>query len=127
MMHLHAQRIIYPNRLIQVQLEDCYKMSDVEIDQVWRQSFLKSVSTQGMLNPILVCTEDTLEKELYQIFRGPFEYTGHLWRVFTGNNRFHWALDNNYTTIDAYEITSCEDWHQLNRDTFLEAKQFEVA
>ena len=126
-MHLKASQVKYPDRLIQVKLADCYKMSDVEIDQKWRQHFLKSVEHRGMLNPILVCTESKLEDELHRIFRGPFEYTGHKWRVFTGNNRFHWALDNNYTSIDAYEVQSCDDWKILSEATFLEASQFKVA
>lgn len=126
-MHLKALQVKYPDRLIQVKLSDCYKMSDVEIDQKWRQHFLKSVEHKGMLHPILVCTEAKLKDELHRIFRGPFEYTGQKWRVFTGNNRFHWALDNNYTSIDAYEIQSCEDWHLLNEETFLEASQFKIA
>ena len=126
-MHLQARNTIYPDRLIQVRLEDCYKMSEVEIDQVWRREFLNSIQAKGMLNPILVCTEDKLKDELHRIFRGPFEYTGHKWRVFSGNNRFHWAVENKYTSIDAYVVQSCDDWEALNKDTFLEASQFKVA
>lgn len=126
-MHLKASQIQYPDRLIQVNLADCYKMSEVEIDQKWRRAFLKSIQEKGMLNPILVCTEDKLKDELYRIFREPFEYTGHKWRVFTGNNRFHWAVENKYTSIDAYVVQSCDDWEVLNDDTFLEASQFKVA
>lgn len=97
-------------------------MSDVEIDRKWRETFLESIGSKGMFNPILVCTEDTLEKELHKITRQPFVYTGFKWRVFTGNNRFHYALVSGYKKIDAYEIRDCEDWKYLNDITFLEAK-----
>jgi hypothetical protein len=99
-------------------------MDDVEIDRKWREVFLKSIATKGMLNPILVCTEDNLEAELYKICRPRWERVGAKWRVFIGNNRFHWALDNGYTSIDAYELKDCNDYDKFNGVTFLEASQF---
>jgi hypothetical protein len=99
-------------------------MDDVEIDRKWREVFLKSIVTKGMLNPILVCTEDNLEAELYKICRPRWERVGVKWRVFIGNNRFHWALDNGYTSIDAYELKDCNDYDKFNSVTFLEASQF---
>jgi hypothetical protein len=72
-MHLKALQIVYPDSLIQVQLSDCYKMDDVEIDRKWRETFLQSISSKGMLNPILICTEDNLESELYKICRPKWE------------------------------------------------------
>ena len=121
-MHLKASRVLYPDRLIEVNIADCESMSEVEVDKAWRNVFLNSIATKGMLNPILVCTEERLKKDLHKIFRGPFEYTGHKYRVFTGNNRFHFARENGYTSIDAYELKSCKDWDKLNEKTFLEAK-----
>jgi len=123
-MHLKAKQIVYPDSLIQVSLADCYKMDDVEIDRKWREAFLESIATKGMLNPILVCTEDNLEAELYKICRSRWERVGTKWRVFIGNNRFHWALDNRYTSIDAYELKDCDDYDKFNGVTFLEASQF---
>ena len=123
-MHLKAKQIVYPDSLIQVSLADCYKMDDVEIDRKWREAFLESIATKGMLNPILVCTEDNLEAELCKICRSRWERVGTKWRVFIGNNRFHWALDNRYTSIDAYELKDCDDYDKFNGVTFLEASQF---
>lgn len=121
-MHLKAQRVLYPERLIKVHIADCKSMSDVEVDKNWRKVFLQSIKKKGMLNPILVCTENTLRSTLHEIFRGPFKYSGSKWRVFTGNNRFHYARLSGYSTIDAYEILDCDDWQKLNENTFLEAK-----
>jgi len=123
-MHLKAKQIVYPESLIKVKLSDCYKIDDVEIDKRWREVFLQSMSDKGMLNPILVCTEDNLVKELYKVCRPPWLRVGAKWRVFIGNNRFHWALENNYTSIDAYELKTCEDYEKFNTATFLEASQF---
>jgi hypothetical protein len=52
-MHLKALQIVYPESLIQVQLNKCHKMDDVEIDRKWRETFLQSIGSKGMLNPIL--------------------------------------------------------------------------
>jgi len=124
-MHLKATQVVYPDSLIRVQLSDCHKMDDVEIDRKWREVFLQSIATKGMLNPILVCTEDNLEAELHKVYRSSWERVGAKWRVFMGNNRYHWALDNNYTSIDAYEIKNCDDYEKFNSVTFLEASEFE--
>lgn len=121
-MYLKAKNVALPDRRIVVRVDQCSDMSDVEIDKKWRETFLKSIENKGMFHPILVCKEDLLEKELYKITRQPFVYTGYMWRVFTGNNRFHYAKLHGYRLIDAYEIKSCEDWQYLNDLTFLEAK-----
>jgi hypothetical protein len=123
-MHLSAKQIQYPESLIKVKLLDCYKIDDVEIDRKWREAFLQSMTNKGMLNPILVCTEDSLEKELYKVCRPPWVKVGAKWRVFIGNNRFHWAIDNGYTSIDAYEIKDCNEYEKFNSVTFLEASEF---
>jgi hypothetical protein len=123
-MHLHAKQIVYPKSLIKVRVSDCYKIDDVEIDQKWREVFLQSMATKGMLNPILVCTEDNLEADLYKVCYPPWSKVGAKWRVFMGNNRFHWAVANGYTSIDAYEIKNCDDYEKFNSVTFLEASQF---
>lgn len=123
-MHLKAVNVVYPKSLIVVNLNDCRKMDDVEIDRKWREVFLESIAAKGMLNPILVCTEDSLEAELYKICRPRWERVGAKWRVFMGNNRFHWALDNGYASIDAYELKDCDDYDKFNGVTFLEASQF---
>jgi len=123
-MHLKAVNVVYPESLIVVNLNDCHKMDNVEIDRKWREVFLESIAAKGMLNPILVCTEDNLEAELYKICRPRWERVGAKWRVFMGNNRFHWALDNGYTSIDAYELKDCDDYDKFNGVTFLEASQF---
>jgi hypothetical protein len=123
-MHLKAKQVIYPESLITVKLSECYKLDEVEVDRKWREVFLQSMAEKGMLNPILVCTEKNLEKELYKICRLPWAKIGAKWRVFMGNNRFHWALDNGYTSIDAYELKTCEDYEKFNSVTFLEASQF---
>jgi hypothetical protein len=123
-MHLSAKQIVYPESLIQVRLSDCYKIDDVEIDQKWREVFLQSMATKGMLNPILVCTETNLEADLYKVCYPPWAKVGAKWRVFIGNNRYHWALEKGYTSIDAYEIKNCDDYEKFNSATFLEASQF---
>jgi hypothetical protein len=123
-MHLRAKQIVYPESLIRVNLSDCYKIDDVEIDRKWRDVFLQSMATKGMLNPILVCTEENLEKELYKICRPPWNKVGAKWRVFMGNNRYHWAVDKGYTSIDAYELKDCNDYDKFNSITFLEASEF---
>ena len=123
-MYLQAKEIQFADALIQVKLEECKNLFPMETEQKWVDSLFKSLSEKGMKHPILICTEENLKKNLYSLVRVEVNYANDKWKVLVGNNRYHYAIQNNYTVIDAYEIKTLEDYDKFHNATVLEAHQF---
>jgi hypothetical protein len=124
MKHLKATEIHFPEDVLQVKLKECRNLFPMETEQKWVDSLFKSLSEKGMKHPILICTEENLKKNLYSLVRVEVKYANDKWKVLVGNNRYHYAIQNNYTLIDAYEIKTLEDYDKFHNATVLEAHQF---
>jgi hypothetical protein len=125
-MHLKANQIHFPDRLIKVKLSDTKNTYGIESEQKWLSALFDSIDKRGMLHPILVCKEEALKDggDLDTLIKAPIEFLNVPWRVVIGNNRYHYALDKKYKSIDAYEIKTKEDYSLLQDTTVLEAHQF---
>jgi hypothetical protein len=123
-MHLAATDVHFPDRLIRVDFKETKNLFPQETEVKWIDSLFNSISEKGMKHPILVCSEKNLKDDLHVIIRVPIEYGGYRWRVLVGNNRYAYALANGYTSIDAYEVTSRNDYTRFQNATVLEAHQF---
>lgn len=125
-MYLKANQIHFPDRLITINLSDTKNTYELEIEKKWVASLFESIDKKGMLHPILVCKENLLKEggELESIIRSPVTFLGIPWRVVIGNNRYFYAVDRKYKSIDAYEIKTKEDYYLFYEATTLEAHQF---
>lgn len=124
--HLSAKKIDFPEKLVKIKLQETKNTYAMEGEVKWVDSLFESIDKKGMLHPILVCREEALKdgNELDTIVRAPVDFIGVPWRVVIGNNRYFYALDRNYDSMDAYEIKTKEDFKLLHNNTVLEAHQF---
>jgi hypothetical protein len=124
MKHLKATDVKYKDRLISVELNETKNLFPLEQEKKWVDALFKSISEKGMKHPILVCSEKTLKEHLHTLIRVPIEYSYQKWYVVVGNNRYIYAKQNSYKSIDAYELKSLDDYELFHNSTVLEAHQF---
>lgn len=126
MKHLAATKVDFPDRLIKIKMSDTKNTYIMEGEVKWIEALFNSIDTKGMMHPILVCKEEALKDggDLDTIVKAQVEFFDVPWRVVIGNNRYFYALDRGYKSIDAYEIKTKEDYKLFYEATTLEAHQF---
>lgn len=123
--HLKATDVKFPEALVQVTLKETKSLYPKEIEQKWVDALFNSLSEKGMKHPILVCSEKNLKEHLHVVVRGSIEYDSNCkWYVIIGNNRYCYAKEKGYESIDAYELKTVEDYEKYHNSTVLEAHQF---
>lgn len=113
----------YPNSVI-VHVSDIYSLNDNLQDKAFDKIFTRSLETKGMLNPILVSTEEGFKSKTRSFDRRPQpEHIDQLYRCMIGNNRYKYAVDNGYTHIECLIIDDLEELKKTHRETFLEPRK----
>lgn len=100
-------------------------MNDNLNDLAFEKTLKKSIASKGMLNPILVCTDkDFKQTDISNFERRPVpEDIKEKYRCLIGNNRYKFALENNYTHIECKVVTSLEELKELHRKNFIEPRK----
>ena len=113
----------YPDSII-VHLSDIYSLNDNLADGSFDATLKKSLSLRGMLNPILLSTEEGFKANTHPFDRRPQpEHVEQMYRCMIGNNRYKYAVDNGYTHIECLVIDDLVTLKNMNRKTFLEPRK----
>ena len=105
-------------------LEDIYSLNDNLRDSNFQNTFQKSLKAKGMLNPLLVSTEEGFKSNTHPFDRRPQpEYIDQLYRCMIGNNRYRFAKENGYTHIECLIVDELETLKRLHRKTFIEPRK----
>ena len=113
----------YPDSVI-VALDDIYSLNDNLHDCSFLNIFHKSLSMKGMLNPILVSTEQGFKNNTHPFDRRPQpENVEQMYRCMIGNNRYKYAVKNGYTHIECLVIDDLITLKAMHNKTFLEPRK----
>lgn len=113
----------YPGSIV-VELSDIYSLNDNLDDANFKNVFNKSLSLKGMLNPILLSTEEGFKANTHPFDRRPQpDHVEQSYRCMIGNNRYKYAVDNGYTHIECLVINDLDTLRNMNRKTFLEPRK----
>ena len=113
----------YPDSVI-VALDDIYSLNDNLHDCSFLNIFHKSLSMKGMLNPILVSTEQGFKNNTHPFDRRPQpENVEQMYRCMIGNNRYKYAVENGYTHIECLIIDDLITLKAMHNKTFLEPRK----
>ena len=113
----------YPDSII-VHLSDIYSLNDNLGDGSFDATLKKSLSLRGMLNPILLSTEEGFKANTHPFDRRPQpEHVEQMYRCMIGNNRYKYAVENGYTHIECLVIDDLVTLKNMNRKTFLEPRK----
>ena len=107
-----------------VALDDIYSLNDNLQDKAFEKIFNNSLKEKGMLNPILLSTEEGFRNNTKPFDRRPQpEHVDKKYRCLIGNNRYKYAIDNGYTHIECLVIDDLEQLKATHRKTFLEPRK----
>ena len=113
----------YPGSIV-VELSDIYSLNDNLDDANFKNVFNKSLSLKGMLNPILLSTEEGFKANTHPFDRRPQpDHVEQSYRCMIGNNRYKYAVDNGYTHIECLVLNDLNALKNMHRKTFLEARK----
>lgn len=113
----------YPDSVI-VALDDIFSLNDNLRDSNFQNTFQKSMNMKGMLNPILVTTEEAFKTNTHPFDRRPQpEHVEQMYRCMIGNNRYKYAADNGYTHIECLIIDDLITLKAMHNKTFLEPRK----
>ena len=113
----------YPDSKV-IPLSDIYSLNDNLGDGSFDATFKKSLSLRGMLNPILISTEEGFKTNTHPFDRRPQpEHIEQMYRCMIGNNRYKYAVDNGYTHIECLVIDDLVTLKNMHRKTFLEPRK----
>ena len=88
-----------------IALADIYSLNDNLRDSNFQNTFQKSLNMKGMLNPILVSTEQGFKTNTHPFDRRPQpEHIEQISRCMIGNTRNTYAVDNGSTHIECIII-----------------------
>lgn len=107
-----------------VSLDDIYSLNDNLQDKAFDKIFQKSLELKGMLNPILLSSEEGFKTNTHPFDRRPQpENIEQSYRCMIGNNRYKYARDNGYTHIECLVIDDLAELKKIHRETFLEPRK----
>lgn len=107
-----------------IALADIYSLNDNLRDSNFQNTFQKSLNMKGMLNPILVSTEQGFKTNTHPFDRRPQpEHIEQMYRCMIGNNRYKYAVDNGYTHIECLIIDDLITLKAMHNKTFLEPRK----
>lgn len=112
------------DKTVIIHLNDIYSLNDNLQDKAFDKIFTRSLKTKGMLNPILVSTEEGFKTNTHPFDRRPQpEHVEQSYRCMIGNNRYKYAVDNGYTHIECLVVDDLDELKRLHRQTFLEPRK----
>lgn len=96
-------------------------LNDKAFDNILR----KSIESKGMLHPILVCTDsDFKTTDINKFERRPVpEDITETYRCLIGNNRYKYAIENNYTHIECHIVSTFDEVKQAHQMTQIEPRK----
>ena len=107
-----------------ISLSDIFSLNDNLRDSNFQNTFQKSMNMKGMLNPILVSTENGFKTNTHPFDRRPQpEDVEQMYRCMIGNNRYKYAVDNGYTHIECLIIDDLITLKAMHNKTFLEPRK----
>lgn len=107
-----------------VSLDDIYSLNDNLQDKAFDKIFQKSLELKGMLNPILLSSEEGFKTNTHPFDRrSQPENIEQSYRCMIGNNRYKYARDNGYTHIECLVIDDLAELKKIHRETFLEPRK----
>lgn len=115
----------YKHRTLVLPLSDIYSLNDNLQDKAFDKALSNSLKFKGMLNPILVCTEEVFKTSDIRSFeRRPVEEKiSQNYRCLIGNNRYKYALESGYTHIECLVVSSLREIKQLHNETQIEPRK----
>ncbi len=102
-----------------IALNDIHSVLDDCNDEVFTEKLQHSLLTEGMINPILVCTDLDFKTTDISIFeRRPVpEDIQETYRCLIGNNRYKFAADNGYTHIECHIVETLQQVKDAHKQT----------
>lgn len=107
-------------------LSNIYSLNDNLQDKAFEKGLARSLKFKGMINPILVCTDEVFKTTDINFFeRRPVqEEITQEYRCLIGNNRYKYATEHGYTHIESLLVTSLEEVRTLSRVMHIEPRRF---
>ena len=107
-----------------VPLDDIYSLNDNLQDKAFEKIFHRSLETKGMLNPILLTTEEGFKSTTHPFDRRKQpESIQQKYRCMIGNNRYKYAKENGYTHVECLVIDDLDELKLVHRKTFIEPRK----
>jgi hypothetical protein len=107
-----------------IHLDDIYSLNDNLQDKAFEKIFYRSLETKGMLNPILVSTEEGFKSTTHPFDRRKQpEHVEQQYRCMIGNNRYKYARENGYTHIECLVLDNLDELKSVHIKTFLEPRK----
>ena len=108
-----------------IALNDIYSVSDNLQDKAFDNILKKSLELKGMLNPLLVCTDYSFKHtDIKEFERRPVaENIIETYRCLIGNNRYKYAVENGYTHIECYIVTTFDEVKKAHLSTQIEPRK----
>ena len=102
-----------------IPLKDIHSVADTGNLTSFRDRLYHSLKTKGMLNPILVCTdEDFKDTDISAFERRPVpKEIEQSYRCLIGNNRYQYAIPNGYTHIECHIVKTLQQVKDAHKDT----------
>jgi hypothetical protein len=106
-------------------LDEIYSVKDDIHDSVFDTTLKKSLDLKGMLNPILVCSDfDFKQTDIRNFERRPVkENIEQKYRCLIGNNRYAYAVNNGYTHIECFVVSTFEQAKKAHLTTAIEPRK----
>lgn len=106
-------------------LSDINSVPDNIKDIPFSTKLKTSIELKGMLNPILVCTEEDFKTtDIRQFERRPVpENITETYRCLIGNNRYRYATENEYTHIECHIVSTYDEVKKAHLKTQIEPRK----
>ena len=106
-------------------MSDINSVPDNLTDVLFNKTLTKSIALKGMLNPLLVCTdEDFKNTDIRKFERRPVpENITETYRCLIGNNRYRYATENKYTHIECHIVSTYDEVKQAHIKTQIEPRK----
>lgn len=113
------------NGTVIIALTDIHSVNDNLQDKAFDNILKKSLETKGMLNPLLVCRDkDFKQTDIRQFERRPVpEEITETYRCLIGNNRYKFAVENGYTHVECYLVTTFDEVKKAHLLTQIEPRK----
>lgn len=108
-----------------VPLDNINSLNDNLGDKAFDTILKRSLEIKGMLNPLLICTdEDFKTTDIRRFERRPVpENITEDYRCLIGNNRYKYAVENGYTHIECHVVRTYDEVKKAHLETQIEPRK----
>lgn len=108
-----------------VPLDNINSLNDNLGDKAFDMILKRSLEIKGMLNPLLICTdEDFKTTDIRRFERRPVpENITEDYRCLIGNNRYKYAVENGYTHIECHVVRTYDEVKKAHLETQIEPRK----